>query len=171
MKIKGVSSYGATIAIAALLGTFGATSALANNVNNDITLLGGTNFFGALHTDNLDFTDTFTFTIDGAVSANVSLITIGSGANNIDFLSADLNGVVLTLTPNGFLESGSLGDTAFDGPLVLTVRGSSDAGGGTFASYSGTMNVAIIPEPGTALLMGLGLGGLGLSARVGRGSN
>jgi hypothetical protein len=163
MKMRRISSYGAALAIGALLGTFGATNARANDVDNDIVIMGGTNFFGALHTDNIDFTDTFTFTIGGAVSANVSLITIGNGANNIDFLSADLNGVMLTLTPNGFLESGFLGDTDFTGPLVLTVRGSSDAAGGTFASYSGTMNV--IPEPSVALLMGLGLGGLGYSAR------
>jgi hypothetical protein len=161
--MRRISSYGAALAIGALVGTFGATSALANDVDNEVVLTGGTSFFGALHTDNFDFTDTFTFTIDGAVSANVSLITIGDGTNNIDFLSADLNGVALTVTPNGFLESGFLGDMDFTGPLVLTVRGSSDAAGGTFASYSGTMNV--IPEPSVALLMGIGLGGLGLSAR------
>lgn len=151
-----------------IVGLIGASSARANDVSNDITLVGGTNFYGALHTDNLDFTDTFTFDIAELLTANVSLITIGSGANNIDFLSADLNGIELTLTPNGFLESGYLADTDFTGPLVLTVRGSSDAAGGIFASYSGTINVTIIPEPSTALMMGLGLAGLGFGARRAR---
>lgn len=150
------------------VGLIGASSARANDVNNIIVLEGGTNFFGALHTDNLDFTDTFTFDIAELLTANVSLITIGSGANNIDFLGADLNGTPLTLTSTGFLESGYLLDTDFTGPLVLTVRGSSDAAGGTFASYSGTINVAIIPEPSTGLMMGLGLAGLAIGARRAR---
>ncbi|MEZ4282619.1 MAG: FxDxF family PEP-CTERM protein [Myxococcota bacterium] len=158
------------LGLAVLLTGLGALApaARANDVNNDIVLSGGTNFFGALHTDDADFTDTFTFTIDGAVSANVSLVTIGEGASNIDFLSADLNGIALTLDPNGFFESGFLGTTDFTGPLVLTVSGRSGATGGVFASYSGTINVTIIPEPSTSLLMGLGLGGLAFASRRAR---
>lgn len=158
------------LGLAVLLAGLGALApaARANDVSNSIVLSGGTNFFGALHTDDLDFVDTFTFSIDGAVSANVSLVTIGEGASNIDFLSADLNGFALTLGPNGFFESGFLGNTDLTGPLVLTVSGRSGATGGTFASYSGTINVTIIPEPSTALLMGLGLGGLALAARRAR---
>ena len=38
------------------------TGAMANNVSNTILVSGGTAFFGALHTDNLPFTDTFDFT-------------------------------------------------------------------------------------------------------------
>lgn len=155
----------ATILAMGLGALTAAPEASANNVANEIVLVGGTNFFGALHTDSIDFVDTFTFKLDGAISANVSLVTIGSGANNIDFASAELNGVALTLSPNGFLETGSLGDTLFTGPLVLTVRGASGATGGIFASYSGTINVTIIPEPSSALMMGLGLSGLALAGR------
>lgn len=147
---------------------FGTTSAQANNVDNTITAVGGTNFYGALHTDSEDFIDTFTLLIDGALSASVSLITIGADQNNIDFVSAKLNGISLTLTPNGFLESGFLETTEFTGPLVLEIRGKSGAANGTNASYSGTINIAIIPEPSTALLMGLGLGGLALASRRAR---
>ncbi|MBY0402078.1 FxDxF family PEP-CTERM protein [Myxococcota bacterium] len=153
-------------AVAGLVALLAAANAQANDVINNITGVGGTTFFGALHTDSMDFTDVFTFSIEGSVIANLSLITIGSGANNIDFTSADLNGVAVTLSPNGFLETGSLGDTSLTGPLVLTVRGKSGAADGIFASYSGTMNV--IPEPSTSLLMGLGLGGLALATRRAR---
>lgn len=167
-KMAAMKSTAIMTALAIVVGLLGATNAGANDVSNAISLVGGTNFFGALHTDDIDFTDTFTFDVSGAISANVSLITIGSGANNLDFVSADLNGIALSLSTNGFLESGSLGDTTFTGPLVLTVRGRSGAMGGTFASYSGTLNAAIIPEPSTALLMGFGLSGLGLAARRAR---
>ncbi len=81
---------------------------------------------------------------------------------------ATLNGVPVTLSPNGFVETGSLGDTALTGPLVLTVTGKSGAANGIFATYSGTINVTVVPEPSTALLMGLGLGGLVLATRRAR---
>lgn len=171
---SGLSGLVGRTALAVLIGCvalIGASSARADTVNEFITLVGGTNFFGGVHTDNIDFTDTFTFEIDGAVSANVSLITIGDGldsANNIDFVGADLNGIELTLSPTGSLEYASLATTNFTGPLLLTVRGRSGAEGGVNASYSGTINVAIIPEPSTTLMMGLGLVGLGFAARRAR---
>lgn len=147
----------------AALGFVDATSARANDVTNVVSGVGSTSFFGAIHTDDIDFVDSHRFEVTGILSANVSLITIGDGASAIDFLGADLNGVALTLSPHGFLETGSLGDTPFSGPLVLTVRGRSGASGGVFASYSGTLNVAYAPEPSPLLLLGLGLGGLGLA--------
>lgn len=162
MRRSWTQGWGWLLGLGALLATSGAQ---ANNVNESITLDGGTQFFGAVHVDGDDFVDTFTFVIDDALSASVSLITIGSGASNIDFTSADLNGIALTLTPNGFLETGSLATTLVSSPLVLTVRGTSDAAGGIFASYSGTINVSVIPEPSVALMMGLGLSGLALASR------
>lgn len=147
----------------AALGLFATTSARANDVTNVVSAVGSTTFFGAIHTDDIEFVDTHRFEVSGVLSANVSLITIGDGANAIDFLGADLNGVALSLSPHGFLETGALGDTPFSGPLVLTVRGRSGAAGGIFASYSGTLNVAYAPEPSPLLLLGLGIGGLGLA--------
>jgi PEP-CTERM motif len=157
MKLK-------TLAFASMFAV-ASTGVMANDVVTNPAVIGGTAYFGALHTDNLDFTDIFTFTVAGSVKANSSMITIGSGLQNIDFLSADLNGTPLTLSPNGFAEFGTLGDTLLTGPLVLTVKGKSAAAGGTFASYSGTMNVTAVPEPETYAMMLAGLGIVGFLAR------
>jgi hypothetical protein len=118
-----------------------------------------------VQTDSFDFTDVFTFNIAGPVTVNASLVTIGAGLNNIDFLSANLNGNPLTLSPNGFIETGMIGDTGLTGPLVLTVTGKSGEAGGTFASYSGTMNVATIPEPGSWALLMAGMACVAVMAR------
>jgi len=150
------------VVLAGLLIT--STGAMANDVDNNITGLGGTTFFGALHTDSDDFTDVFTFTIDGPVTVSASLVTIGDGLNNIDFVSANLNGNALSMSPNGFVEMGSTPiDLNLTGPLILTVTGKSGAAGGVFASYSGTMNVTSIPEPGTCALT---LAALGMMALI-----
>lgn len=125
----------------------------ANDVANDITGPGGTTFFGALHTDNADFTDVFTFNVAGPIKASASLTTVGADLHNIDFTAADLNGNVLYLSPNGFLENGgTLSELELVGPLTLTVKGKSSAAGGVFASYSGTMNVLVLPEPASGAL-------------------
>jgi hypothetical protein len=129
--------------------------------------VGSTTFFGALHTDSLDFTDVFTFDVDGPVTVSASLITIGFLSNqNIDFLTADLNGNPLTLSPTGNIETGvTPAQLNLTGPLVLTVTGKSGASDGTFASYAGTMNVTLVPEPGTLALLFAGLGGIQLMGR------
>ena len=153
------------LAIAGAL-AIGSTGVLANDVVNDIIVNGGSTFFGALHTDNADFTDVFNFSnIAGLVTADASLVTIGAGLNNIDFLSASLNGQPLTLSANGFFETGSIEDIGLTGPLVLTIMGKSGAAGGIFASYSGTMNVAAIPEPETWAMLLAGVAGIAVMAR------
>lgn len=146
-----------------------ATGAAANDVSNDITGLGGTTFFGALHTDSFDFTDTFTFTVSGQVLASASLITIGfTSAQNIDFVGADLNGFALTLSPTGDVETAiTPSELSLSGPLVLTVTGKSGATGGVYASYSGTMNVRLVPEPAALALLLVGGAALGALRRCG----
>ncbi|MDO9310382.1 MAG: FxDxF family PEP-CTERM protein [Nitrosomonas sp.] len=158
------------LAVASAL-AFASTGSLANDVDNDITASGGTNFFGVVHTDSFDFTDTFTFNVSPSNSPWLADAFLGttnllSSVHNIDFTSATLNGVPLTLSPTGDVESGSLPATIFaNGPLVLTVTGHSGATGGQFASYAGTMNISPIPEPETYAMLLAGLGLIGFSAR------
>ena len=144
------------------------SGALANNVSNSILVSGGTFYFGALHTDSDPFTDNFDFNLVlGSVLASASLITIGfTPAQNVDFTSATLNGNALTLSPTGVVESAfTASELSLTGPLQLVVTGTTGAGGGVFSSYSGTLNVTQIPEPGTWALMLSGLSGIGFMAR------
>ena len=159
MNLKRLSA-GALMALAAV-------SASANDVNTNPSILGSTGWFAAIHTDNSPFTDTFSFVgASGPLLASASVITISLGAgSNIDFASATLNGNAFTLSPTGIVEFGSLTSTALTGPLVLVVKGTTDAANGVFASYSGTVNVTTVPEPETYALMLAGLAGIGFLAR------
>ncbi len=158
------------IALAASLAV-ASSAALANNVNNSITVTGGSTPFGALHTDSFDFTDVFTFNVTGTFFTNASLITIGfTPTQNIDFTGAVLTGTPggpfsLSLSPAGQIETGvTLSQVVLTGPIYLTVTGKTGATGGAFSSYSGTLNVTPVPEPETYALMLAGLGVIGFVA-------
>ncbi len=154
------------VAAAALLAS---SAALANDVNKSIPVTGGTATFDAIHTDNLNFTDTFTFGVAGPVWADVSAITIRlTPFQDIDFHSASLNGNALTLfsVAGGYLEGFLSGPMPTTGPLTLEVKGSSNASHGFYASYAGTVNVVgMVPEPGTYAMLLAGLGAVGFIAR------
>ena len=147
-----------TLALAGLV-TMASAGAMANNVNNVIDLTGDTIFYGALHSDNSPFIDTFDFSgVAGRVFASATLNTIGFiPEQNIDFLNITLNGVPLVLSPNGDIETGNTEfELELDGPLQLIVEGETGAGDGVFSSYSGTLNVRPIPEPATLTMLALG---------------
>lgn len=156
------------LAVAAAIATFGSAPVWANNVTTDVPLTGNTGIFSALHTDNLSFTDTFTFDVSGQVLADVSAVTIDlSPYQNIDFKSATLNGDPLKLysLAGGTMEGFFAPATPFTGPLTLIVSGNSSAGMGYAASYTGTLNVVPVPEPETYALLLAGLGAIGFVAR------
>lgn len=124
-----------------------------------------------------EFVDTFTFTgMDRWGLVNASLTTSAQQARfNIDFVSATVNGRTLNFTrtalgtfQNGF-EFGRMDDYLLSGPLVLTVRGYAGqglaAGTAISASYSGTINVTQVPEPGSLALAAFGLFGMGVVVR------
>lgn len=159
------------LAVAAAVTAF-AAGAFANDVVNNVPIVDGTAGFFVTHMDSNPFTDVLTFANSSLVGATASLVTISLGAGqNIDFISADLNGTALSLSPTGVLEVGfTPGIVAAGGNLVLTVMGTTDAGGGRNSTYSGTLNVSPVPEPETYALMLAGLGAIGFMARRRRNS-
>jgi len=159
------------LAVSAAVAVF-AAGAFADNVIKDVPIVDGTAGFYVTHMDSNPFTDVLTFANSSLVGATASLVTISLGTGqNIDFISADLNGSPLTFGPTGALEVGfTPAVVAAGGDLVLTVMGTTDAGGGRNSTYSGTLNITPVPEPETYALMLAGLGAIGFMARRRRNS-
>jgi len=125
--------------------------------------------FGNVGVAGPTFDDVFDFMLPAAGALSVTFSTIGFGATDIDFSSATLNGVTITLSPNGIFEFGSLfGQSTSSGAQQLILSGTS-AGAG---SYTGTLSFvpALIPEPTAWALMIMGFGGVGALARRRRAS-
>lgn len=130
-----------------------------------------------VHTVAGEFVDTYVFTgIDRWAMVNGSLTTIGmSNQFDIDFVSAALNGVNYSFSRSAMganadaLEVGKLLTARFSGPLVLEIRGVAGqglaAGTAISASYSGTLNVTQVPEPGSLALAAFGLAGAAVTVR------
>ncbi len=110
------------------------------------------------------FTDTYNFLPELGWSAVSSVLsTIGFKASeDINFTSVKLNGISLTLASDGAVDYAyTASPLQLSGPLTLVVVGTS----GENASYSGTLNVAVVPEPDTIALMLAGMGVVGVIAR------
>ncbi len=169
MKLK--SLIAATLLSVASIGVAQATAYNINLTNTTGNLWTGG--FNATPSPLGAFTDTFTFTPDATFGSTAqaflaNLSVTGSDASSINFSSADLNGIALTgfggPTVFGYAQGEVLAQTSllFNGPLVLTVMGSTNGG-----SYAGAfnLNLAPVPEPETYGMLLAGLGILGFLAR------
>ncbi|MYN29062.1 FxDxF family PEP-CTERM protein [Duganella levis] len=133
-----------------------------------VTLTGAgssyTGGFNVTHSSAGSFTDEFIISPEfPSTTVSAVLSTIGfEPSQYITFSSVKLNGIALTLSN---LNPGVLAYTpsefALSGPITLTVVGSS----GGNASYSGTINLTVVPEPEGYALMLAGLGVVGYISR------
>lgn len=127
--------------------------------------------FGAGQIEAGEFTHTFDFTLstDGlATSYAGSVALLAAGVpGDLNFSSVSLNGVLFTPVSTGFYEFYTLPATALMAGLnSIVVKGYSYGA----SSYSGTLNVAPVPEPATWAMMiaGLGIAGAALRRRASR---
>ena len=154
----------AAVAAFGLSATANATTFIEIDLQPDGGIL--TSGFGAQQVTAGAFTHTFNFTLSDAGVATGSLVTVAltavGAAGDIDFSSATLDGSAFAFGPNGFAESGFLSLTNLAaGAHTITVIGSA-VGGGT---YTGTLNVAPVPEPATWAMMIAGIGVVGFAMR------
>lgn len=150
-----------------LLFLFSTLNAQADNFTLDITDITSTITFGVTHTDNDPFIDVFNFTgFTEPVIASASLVSIGFiPAQDIEFSSVTLNGNPLTYGNGFFSYAYTPSQLSLTGPLQLVVQGTSGATRSIFASYSGTLNVTAVPEPGIYSMLLAGLSMVGFMIR------
>ena len=159
----------ATALAATMLASSGAYAEdLTNNVNlggNAADILTGS--FGVTHLEAGEFYDTFNFSPTyGDWLVDSSLITIGFRAEtDIDFITAEINSHMLTLSPTGAYEFALMLQEPITGPLVMHVYGTVHGVMDASASYAGTINIMPVPEPATYSML---MGGLGILAWLAR---
>lgn len=157
----------AAVSAALIFATVGASAATTIGLTGS-----GNSYTGSFTvTHSADFTDEYIFTPTfPSTLVTASLITIGiTASENIDFTSVWLNGIELTKTSGaaGLETAYTAAPTALTGPITLTVNGKS----GDNATYSGTFNLTVVPEPESYALMLAGLGVVGYISRRKRKAN
>ena len=157
-------------AVALMAGASSANAAVTFDLIDSAALnLNGSEGFSATITDDLGaFEHTFEFTLDGSNLTNTTVGTIQLGSKDIDFSEITLDG--FNLTQVGADPSGEnwelLGTVLGAGPHKITVSGSVLGFGTTpGATYTGSLNIAAIPEPATWALMIMGFGSAGYMIR------
>lgn len=132
-----------------------------------ITLNGSTGVFGNDAVTDGSFSDTIDL---GNLTPGLYLIsaTISStyqdgqqGAQDIDFSSVKLNGIDFTTGSTGQNEYRFVNNVLSQGQNLFSISGSS----GSSSSYSGTVNIASVPEPSVWAMMMIGFGTIGLAMR------
>lgn len=135
-------------------------------VNQDAGFDAAKSFAGAFH-------DVFDFVFTGPPAGNVGVATAVhlqiNGSPDVDFTKVALNGVIGQVQNQGF-SGGTSVSGLFAGPVAgdisnnpayrLEVWGMASQG----AQYGGSLNVAMVPEPGTYAMMLAGLGAVGFLA-------
>lgn len=161
MKLKQLA------AVAAFALSTASVLAASNNISNTVALSASgtdqTAAFTAIHNVGSGaFTDTFTFNVTGDFTADSIISSIGfTAVTDIAFESIKLNGNAYTPVSTGAVEVWQLNPTPVTGPLTLTVVGSA----GKNASYSGTLNLAAVPEPESLAMVMAGLAAVGFVVR------
>ena len=115
----------------------------------------------------VNFSQTFTFTLLNDYQANSQVSGILLQGLDIDFVSIDLDGFAFTqistdADPGGETWALVPPQNILAGFHTITVTANAPTGTG---SYSGNINLAIVPEPATWAMMLLGFGAVGFAMR------
>lgn len=159
MKLSSIVSAAALVVVA--------TGAHAANLGT-LDLSSGSGFFGNTPVAG-SFTDTLTFTLSSASTANGSVTAVVNGTQDVDFSSIVITGpggsFSFSLTNPDPVEVWALpasGATLSAGTYTLTLTGTNSA---SIGSYAGNLAVTPVPEPQALAMMLAGLGAVGFLVR------
>jgi hypothetical protein len=147
----------------AMLGILSAQAPAATFINFN----GSTGVFGNDMVASGSFTDVIDLGLlapgEYLISATISsTFQDGQQADqDIDFTSVQFNGIDFTTGSTGQNEYRFVNNIASGNSNLFTINGTSGAN----SSYSGTVNVAAIPEPSTWAMAIIGFGAVGMAAR------